>query len=208
MPRPICFQTLGYELDHHASIYVLPGYYFSYADDWGDYWKPIRRTETTDIQGKLRVTRTRVNGKGLVVESVTGSGHRPAVEQEGDWRTFSFTAYRYADGTVDGQWERIRRREPGAPKETKSHGVVTCFTIVGNEAWFGGFATKGIYSDPPTNGVRWRVKDNGHAGMAEPDQISLQEVYKYPQAPPWHCATTPDDLELNDIGAGDIHISP
>jgi hypothetical protein len=97
------------------------------------------------------------------VESVTGSGSRTVTEQEGDWRTFSFTARRHADGTVEGQWERIRRRS-GSAADEKSRGVVTCFTIVDDQVWLGGYATKGLYSEPPRSGVAWRVKDNGQGG--------------------------------------------
>jgi hypothetical protein len=149
-----------------------------------------------------------------LVESVTGSGSRAAVEQAGDWRTFSFTAYRYADGTVKGQWERIRRQD-GNAADSKSHGVVTCFTIVGDEAWLGGYATTGLGSDPPDNGVAWRVRDNGQGKNAGPDQISLQWTYARPNYPAWYCANTPDDpgqpdhfLALNEIEAGDIKIRP
>lgn len=193
------------EREYSATMQVSTGTYESVErGGWQGYYKPIRITQTDDLAGKLRITRTKVSNGGRIVESVTGSGSRLAVEQEGDWRTFSFTALRHADGTVDGQWERIRRGD-GNAADSKSHGVVTCFTIVGDEAWLGGYATSGLYGG---RGVAWRVKDNGQGQSTDPDQISLQWTNMEPGNPAWYCARTPDDdgLELNDIKAGDIRI--
>jgi hypothetical protein len=140
-----------------------------------------------------------------VVESVTGSGSRVVTEQQGDWRTFSFTARRYADGTVKGQWERIRRPD-GNAADSKSRGVVTCFTIVGNEAWLGGYATRGLWSDFPYKEVRWRVKDIGQGRGNPPDQISLQGIGRDLGTAAGFCANRPTGLELHDIEAGNIDI--
>jgi hypothetical protein len=140
-----------------------------------------------------------------VVESVSGSGSRAATEQEGDWRTFSFTALRYADGTVEGQWQRIRRAD-GNAADSRSHGIVTCFTIVGDEAWLGGYATSGIWSDFPNNEVRWQVKDNGQGEASLPDQISLQGIGRDLGTAAGYCANRPTGLELRDIVAGNIQI--
>lgn len=193
---------------YNASMQVSTGRYESIErGGWGGYYKPIRVTPTTDLNGKLRITRTRVRDASRVIESVTGSGSRPAVEQEGDWRTFAFSAYRYGDGTVKGQWERIRRQD-GNADDSKSHGVVTCFTIVGDEAWLGGYATSGLSSEPPGNRVGWRIRDIGRGWKADPDQISLQWTGGGRDFHWWHCAQTLDDpdLPLNDIEAGDIRI--
>jgi hypothetical protein len=97
-----------------------------------------------------------------------------------------------------------RWSEHGSAKESKSHGVVTCITIVGNEAWLGGYATSGAYSDPP-NGVAWRVKDNGEGKRSGPDQISLQYVATTADYPFSYCARTPGHA-LSDIEAGNIQI--
>ena len=140
-----------------------------------------------------------------VVQSVTGSGSFTVEQQQGDWRTFSFTARRHADGTVKGQWDRIRR-QAGNAAHSKSHGVVTCFTIMGDEAWLDGYATTGLWSDPPNNEVRWRVKDNGQGKKADPDQISLQGVGWDPGSAVDYCANTPRGVLLNDIEAGNIQV--
>jgi hypothetical protein len=107
---------------------------------------------------------------GPVIESVTGSG---SLVFPNSHRTFSFTAHMYADGTVDGQWQRVNHSSNG---QAHSHGIVTCFDIDGNHARLGGFATSGVQSDPPFNGVAWRVEDNGQGNNNPPDRISFQFV--------------------------------
>ena len=143
--------------------------------------------------------------KGPVVQSVTGSGS--FVAPEGDWRTFSFTARKYADGSVDGQWQRIRR-QPGNAKESKSHGIITCFTIDGNKAWLGGYATSGLWSTPPDNETGWRVVDNGQGKNAPPDQMSLEYVGASEGFADYYCSETPDDPDLYDIESGNIQVRP
>ena len=121
--------------------------------------------------GKASADNTTLStGKGPVVQSVTGSGHfTPA---DGALRTFSFNARRYADGSVDGHWERVNHT---GPSPTTGNGKVTCFTIrPGNDVRLGGFSTSGAASAPPTNGVVWRVIDNGEGASSPLDQISVQ----------------------------------
>jgi hypothetical protein len=139
-------------------------------------------------------------GKGPVVESVTGSGSFTT----GAWRTFSFTARKYADGSVDGEWERINRGS-GNAKENKSHGKVGCLTIVGNEAWIGMVATSGAYSDPGFNEGGVRLIDNGQGASSPPDKMSLQRVGQETGFAEWFCAATPE-TELYLLEAGNIQI--
>jgi len=152
--------------------------------------------------GKLRVTRTRVH-KGPVVESVSGSGSFTTAD--GDWRTFSFSARRHADGTVDGRWERIRR-DGGNAADSKSRGVVTCFTVLDGQAWIGGIATNGLSSTPPTNRVAWRVLDRGSRRAGTPDQISDQYTGGGGTMPASYCASLYEGPDLHDIEAGNISI--
>lgn len=142
-----------------------------------------------------------------VDQSATGSGSFTVVTQQGDWRTFSFTARRRADGSVAGQWERIRRQD-GNAADSKSHGVVTCFTIIDNQAWIGGFATSGLFSTPPNNGSAFRVVDNGQGANAPADQMSLEFVGTSPAFAANYCATTPAIPALNDLEAGNIQVNP
>jgi len=163
----------------------------------------VGRTFTDHLEGKLRITRTRTQ-KGRVEESVAGSGAYTTEGEDGYWRTFSFSARRYADGTVDGQWQRITR-EDGNATDSKSHGNVTCLSIVGDQAWIGGYATSGVNSIPP-NRVAWRVVDNGQGSSASPDQISAQYWLGGGSLPAWYCATMPEAPDLHEIEAGNILI--
>lgn len=156
----------------------------------------------THFSGKLRVTRTRAH-RGSVVESVSGSGS--FTTSDGDWRTFSFTARRYDDGTVEGQWGRIRRTD-GTAAETKSRGFVTCFSVAGNQVWLGGIATHGEHSAPPWNRVAWRAVDNGAGQIGPPDQISEQYWQGGGTLPAWYCASQYGGPDLYDIEAGNISI--
>ena len=140
---------------------------------------------------------------GRVVQSVTGSG---SFIFAGNNRTFSFTARRHADGTVSGQWERVNHLNES---QTKSHGQVTCFTIVGgNQAFLGGFATSGLFSTPPNNEVAWRVVDNGQGANAPADQISLEFVGAVPGFAAGYCAATPAAPALNAVQQGNIQVRP
>ena len=105
------------------------------------------------------------NGHGPVVQSVTGFG---LFTQVGEPTTFSFTARRHADGSVKGEWERQNRCG-----DFRAHGDVTCFTIVGDQAWISGIIEL-FPSDPGRVGSEaiWRVVDNGQGANADPDQIS------------------------------------
>ena len=140
---------------------------------------------------------------GRLVQSVSGSG---SFTFAGNNRTFSFTARLHADGTVDGEWERVNHI--GNASQTKSHGEVTCFTIIGTQAWLGGLATSGLFSAAPNNGVAWRVADNSEGANSPPDQITAQFVGLAPGVAAASCAATPATLALNNVEAGNIQVRP
>ena len=138
---------------------------------------------------------------GPVGSSVAGQG---SFDFGGSNRTFAFTARMLADGSVDGQWQRVTHT--GGPAQSRSHGKITCFTIVGNQAWIGGFKTSGTtFVDPPNNEVRWRVADNGEGTSDPADQISAQFVAGGPGSAANYCASTPGHA-LNDLTAGNIQV--
>ncbi len=143
--------------------------------------------------------------KGRVTQSVSGSG---SFIFGGSNRTFSFTAKLHADGSVDGQWERVNHL--GNASQTKSHGQITCFTIFnGNEARLAGFATSGAFSTPPNNAALWHVADNGQGANSPPDQISLQFVGVVPGNAALYCAGAFGNIPpaLNNV-VGDIKVRP
>lgn len=142
---------------------------------------------------------------GDVVESITGSGHlwRPQPAPDGQFRTFSLTAQRQANGTVDGmfQWNN---HGPW----TMASGTVVCFTIIGKQAWLGLIIHR---SDSP-NWVGAEgalvVVDNGEGKNHVPDRISFipgrVAGSGFAQN---NCDNTPTRT-LYDIEDGNIQIRP
>ena len=132
-----------------------------------------------------------------VVQSVTGSGQFTA---GGLLRIFAFTAVKRADGTVSGGWQQDNRAA-----DVKTHGDVTCFTIIGTSAWIGGVAKR---TDASPGEVAWRVVDNGQGANAVPDQISLKVDGAGPGFAANYCGTTPATPALNNVEVGNIQVRP
>jgi hypothetical protein len=138
-------------------------------------------------------------GSGPVVQSATGAGHFTV---GGELRTFSFTALKYADGTVQGEYELLSRLTG-----TRIHGDVTCLSVVGNQAWIGGVQE---HSNNPAilpggeNG--FRVADNGEGANDPPDQMSLMFVNGAPGFAQAYCNARPPAPPLNPIEAGNIQV--
>jgi hypothetical protein len=139
--------------------------------------------------------------RGKVVESITGSGHFttawPAVIPD-QWRTFSMNARKYADGSVDGSYQMVTHATSG--ENTKAHGVITCFTVIGDKAWVGGYQP----SAPAPNDVVWQVVDNGQGVNSTPDQMGLQIVASTfgmePGLTDYFCSETPEVLVFPGLG--------
>ena len=103
-------------------------------------------------------------GGGRVIESVTGSGHR---QRTGLYRTFSLQAQKHEDGTVSGTWQ------VNTHGGNEARGTVTCFGILGNQAYLGGVFLSA--SDPSFVGdnVIFAVEDNGEGKNAQaPDRVT------------------------------------
>ena len=133
------------------------------------------------------------SGHGAVAEKVSGGWND---RNPGFPRTFAFTAIQYADGSVNGRWERFG----------VAHGDVLCFTVVGNQAWIGT-----VRDDTPP-GIPWagteggfRVVDNGEGANALPDQMSLQWYNQGPGFAANYCATTPTSPDFI-AGVGNIQV--
>lgn len=136
---------------------------------------------------------------GPIAASVTGSGHFEILP-DGVWRTFSFAALEGADGSTSGTFH-VRTHVPGGG--AKVGGTVSCFTVVGNEAWVAGVITK---AENPANvgvAVGWHVIDNGEGAGSPPDQTTRQWRQVDPAA---YCADMPTSQELFDVEAGNIQI--
>ena len=101
-----------------------------------------------------------------VVGAATGSGHM--VRPDGTFRSFSFAAMKYADGSVNGQLQLNSRSF-----DVFVHITIDCLRIEGNRAHMSGRVT---FSSNPAEGVvgelnRVLVQDNGE-GRGVIDQVS------------------------------------
>jgi len=154
---------------------------------------------TTDTMAKSSGAETMLGQEsGPVVQSATGAGHFTIA---GELRTFSFTALKYADGTVQGQYELFNRAN-GA----RIHGDVVCLSVVGNLAWVGGRQklSSGGFPDGLENG--FRVADNGEGATDPPDQLSLMFVNAPPGFAQAYCDVRPEAPPLNPIEHGNIQV--
>ena len=143
-----------------------------------------------------------LNKVNPIVANVTGSGHYYFNGDENDWRTFSFTAKEYADGTVKGNYTRTHHFH-GETQHAK--GIITCLLVEGNEAWIAGEDTQGSSYDPALSGTVFHAVDNGEGKNNPSDQISAQYVGITPADAMLYCASknTPG---LNDVLAGNIQV--
>ncbi len=121
----------------------------------------------------------------------------------------------YADGSVEGSYNRMTHLEDGGVE--KGQGTVVCFTIIGNTAWIGGMVPG---NSPPD--VAWQVVDNGQGADAPADKVGLQiEAVDFGFEAGFaseFCEETPESLDfgpfgviplaalLKDIEAGNIQI--
>jgi hypothetical protein len=101
-----------------------------------------------------------------VVASATGSGH---MLRNGFYRTFSFSARKYADGTSTGQ---LQLHSPEF--DVVVHLELNCLRVVGNRAHMSGFVTYTSNTDEAFVGEHNRlvVEDNGEGPAAPPDMVS------------------------------------
>jgi hypothetical protein len=102
--------------------------------------------------------------EGIVIETATGDYWQtvprlPSGALQDRW--FWLDAKKYDDGTVVGEWKNEKYSTTTGRRVSKASGKITCFTIVGNEAWFGG-TQRGV-----SGSVLWRVVDG------VPDEASL-----------------------------------
>lgn len=141
-----------------------------------------------------------VGSHGPVIASITGSGHQvtqPPALNPGLWRTFTMTARKYADGSVEGSYTRVVHLADGGVQ--KSEGSITCLAIVGNKAWIGGMIPG---NNPPD--VAWQMVDNGEGAGAAPDLVGLQleaQVFGFPGGfAQQFCDEKPTSLDFGSFG--------
>ena len=139
-------------------------------------------------------------GSGPVVQSATGAGHFTVA---GELRTFSFNALKYADGTVQGQYELFSRSAA-----TRIHGDVVCLSVVGNHAWVGGIQDHSIddVAFPPGGENGFQTVDNGEGATDPTDQLSLMFINGPAGFAQAYCDAQVDAPPLNTIEGGNIQV--
>lgn len=101
-----------------------------------------------------------------IVASASGSGH---MVRNGFFRTFTFSAQRYADGTSRGE---LQLRSPEF--DVVIHLRIDCLRVVGNWAHMSGLITYTSNPDEAFVGElnRLVVEDNGEGPNSPPDMVS------------------------------------
>ena len=131
-----------------------------------------------------------------LAQAVQGSAH---IEQAGELRTFTFSARRFADGSVTGEFQIIARQV-----DRVTHGRITCMTVLGNSAWIG------VKIERDNSGVsegaegRFRVVDLG-SGQTD-DLVSLLAFNFTPGFAQAYCNNIPPNPPLN-LSQGEVVIT-
>jgi hypothetical protein len=135
-----------------------------------------------------------------VVASATGSGHM--VRPDGTFRSFSFSARKYADGTSKGELQLNSRSF-----DVVVHIKIDCLRVVGNVAHMSGRITR--VSNPDEGEVgelnRVEVRDNGEGGNAPPDQVSTIPVNPG-DADPTTCVDPPTNPTIRTVQRGNVQV--
>ena len=135
-----------------------------------------------------------------VVASATGSGHM--VRPDGTFRSFSFTARKYADGTSKGELQLNSRSF-----DVVVHIKIDCLRVVGNVAHMSGRITRVNNPDEGEVGElnRVEVRDNGEGRNAPPDQISTIPANPG-DADPTTCADPPTNATIRPVQRGNVQV--
>ena len=135
-----------------------------------------------------------------VVASATGSGHM--VRPDGTFRSFSFSARKYADGTSAGELQLNSRSF-----DVVVHIGIDCLRVVGNVAHMSGRITR--VSNPDEGEVgelnRVEVRDNGEGDDAPPDQVSTIPANPG-DADPTTCVDAPTNATIRPVQRGNVQV--
>jgi hypothetical protein len=135
-----------------------------------------------------------------VVASATGSGRM--VRPDGTFRSFSFSARKYADGTSAGELQLNSRSF-----DVVVHIKIDCLRVVGNVAHMSGRITR--VSNPDEGEVgelnRVEVRDNGEGDDAPPDQVSTIPANPG-DADPTTCVDAPTNATIRPVQRGNVQV--
>ncbi len=140
---------------------------------------------------------------GDAAHVVTGKGTLWAPDPWNEYVNISFTARSMPDGSASGYWHhQFRSRTP----EGRVFIKVTCLTVVGNEAWMGGYAVQAGAESNVGRPFGLRVVDNGE-GTGAVDQMT-RTIWPggLGGEPSDFCANTPTDQPLWPLAGGNVQV--
>ena len=151
---------------------------------------------TDPVQPEAERAASETADASAVVASATGSGH---VESAGEPRTFTFSAVRQGDGSVQGESQLVIHAF-----DAYWHTRIECLTVVGNRAFMGGTITtaSGAPIVEGTKSFFW-VEDNGDDGT---DRISIAAFNADQDALDEFCALDNNPLPGADILEGNVTV--
>ena len=118
----------------------------------------------------------------------------------------SFNAITHQDGTVSGEFEEHVESSTG-DFVRRTHGIITCLTVSGNVARFGGVITESSgNAAPPGTEIFATVVDNGE-GANDPDDLASPGGSGNPGVALRHC-TAGLFRPLFPITAGNVQVRP
>jgi len=124
------------------------------------------------------------------------------VRPDGTFRSFSFSARRYADGTSTGQLQLNSRSF-----DVVVHSNSDCLRVVGNVAHMSGRITR--VSNPDEGEVgelnRVEVRDNGEGSNAPPAQVSTIPANPG-DADATTCVDPPTNTTIRTVERGDVQV--
>ena len=149
----------------------------------------------TDSTGPISQELALAEGATPILAAVTGSGHifQPAVGGGSIRRRLTFTARRYADGTVEGNWQLVA----GA---AIIHGSVTCFEVEGNAVRMGGVVESSLFTTFVVGtDTGWYLEDNGEGATADEDVAGRLILNGAPGTAEAYCGGTYTDPRVESV---------
>jgi hypothetical protein len=136
-----------------------------------------------------------------VVVRASGAAHRDAL---GAPVILNFSAVKYADGTVDGQYYF---RALGTDPDQMIRVRVTCMTVVdGNKAWIGGIAEDAFLPALIGRVSYFYAFDNGEGANAESDIVSRVRANDVEGQDEVFCDELPEQLGHLEVLRGNVNI--
>lgn len=139
---------------------------------------------------------------GGIVASANGSAHRIRPLPDGELWVLTFSATKFADGSVNGV-AHIDRHDLGVSWSVD----VTCLSVVGNTAWIGGIIRNSKGGLPRDGTVSYfYVIDNGDGASDPVDRASAVRLNDQAGEDIAFCTDRPLGLVATDIAHGNVQV--